>query len=194
VNPFCGQLPIPAELMRPSDRPGVPRIVAGRPVLAAQLMRAKLIETRGQALPAKLDGRETERCVVGHAELIIAHRIRADGGVAVDILRDESPMRTGLEACTKTRETGVPCTAAGDGHGAGIGQIVVAQRPNLEAVIMAPGEAGIVAGPAIYLMIEVDGRFSEAARQRRGPIGSSSAPMVRNSSPSQVLSAEGVME
>src|SRR5205807_4019819 len=107
---------------------------------------------------------------ISHSQLILPRGVRTEKGVAVEILRDESPVRRGRETRAKTGEACPPRRPAGGRRPAGIASIIVAQGTHLEPVVMPPGEARVIPGLAVDLMIKGDRRPSQAAEQRRRPI------------------------
>ena len=163
--------------VQPRESPTMTRVIACQPVESAQLPRVEIIMVGGEALLGPLKTAKHKRGVKAQSKLVIAAGAGADGGIAVQILCDEGPMSVRLEPGTQAREARPPRSVTGPGCGTGIGPVVVAQRTQLQPIVMPPAHAGVVAGLMIDLPIEVNRRPTEAAEQGRGLIAQRKSPL-----------------
>src|SRR5580692_9044565 len=151
--------------VRPGKHPSMAGLVAGRSIESAHLMRVEIIVANRELLTRPLEARECKTGMKSHVKTAGLQRVGADRGIAVQILRDDRPVLDRFDSSAQAGKARPPCIATGVGLLARVAVIVVAQRANLEPIVMLPAQSAIEPWLAVYLVIEVKRRSAQAAEQ-----------------------------
>src|SRR5580693_4922054 len=137
--------------VRPGKHPAMAGLIARRSIESAHLVSVEIIIANRELLAQPLEARQHKIRMKSHVELFIAGRVGADGGIAIEILPDNRPVLARFDTHAQAGEAGAPGIKLGLGLGARVAVVVVAQRANLEPILMLPAQSAVVPGLAIYL-------------------------------------------